>query len=162
MSAKRRGHRLHMDVTREQVEAVLTHIIIASHAQEITRWSDSTRCSLLPSLRAASSYLQNQGLVKMVRNANAQQGRAPSSNKLLDHLNYHRRLRNAPGWKPARVGNRYRPSLSSPRTYMNKWRKKHGVKFGKIRFGEPLTLSQKRQKVTREMCSRLFRIAARF
>ena len=162
MSAKRRGHRLHMDVTREQVEAVLTQIISASNAEEITRLSDPTRCSLLPSLRAASSYVQNQDLVAMVSKANAQQGRAPSSNKILDHLNSHRRLRNAPGWKPARVGNRYRPSLSSPRTYMNKWRKKHGVKFGKIRFGEPLTLSQKRQKVTRGIWRRPFGIAARF
>ena len=54
MSAKRRGHRLHVGVTREQVEAVLSQTIIASNAEEITRWSDTTRCSLLPSLRAAS------------------------------------------------------------------------------------------------------------
>ena len=32
MSAKRRGHRLDMDVTGEQIEAVLTQIIIASNA----------------------------------------------------------------------------------------------------------------------------------
>ena len=81
MLTKRRGHRLDMDVTREQVEAVLTQIIITSNAEEITRWSDPTRCSLLPSLRAASSYVQNQDLVNMISKANAQQGRAPSSKK---------------------------------------------------------------------------------
>ena len=162
MLTKRRGHRLDMDVTREQIEAVLTQIIIASNADEITGWSDPTRCSLLPSLRAASSYVQNQDLVCMISKANAHQGRAPSSRNILNFLNSHRRLRNAPGWKPARVGNRYRPSLSSPRTYMNKWRKKHGVEFGKVRFGEPLTLSQKRQKVTRGIWRRPFGIAARF
>ena len=81
MSAKRRGHRLHVGVTREQVKAVLSQIIIASNAEEITRWSDTTRCSLLPSLRAASRFLQNQDLVKLIRNANAQQGRAASSKK---------------------------------------------------------------------------------
>ena len=81
MSAKRRGHRLHVGVTREHLMAVLSQIVIASNAEEITRWSDSTCCSLLPSLRAASRFLQNQDLVKLVRNANAQQGRAASSKK---------------------------------------------------------------------------------
>ena len=147
MRPQRRGGPLTPGVSRETVQTVLEDIVIASTPEEICSWQymESTPCP--KALRAAYKILAKHHMTIKVRDANFTHGVAPSSRFLLRNFNWKNRSLSSLGVHLPMVALQRRNGLSTPRTFMYKFRKKHGLRFGRIRFGEPLTLEQKRAKV---------------
>ena len=144
---KRRGAPLNNAAQRLDVEDFLTNIVIQSSPDMILSWGSPQACPLLSSVRTAHQVIADRDTVQTLADANVRLGRAPSSASVLHNININRRKRALDGEDYFYLSSRRKHLISSPRAFMTKWRRKHDLKMGRIRFGEPLTVEQKRKKV---------------
>ena len=143
----RKGAALLPGAPRDSVKAVLEDIVLASSGEDIAAWGCMEGAPSAPALRAAHKIVAKHNLTRRVCQANFQHGVAPSSRALLREYKAGLRSLSSQGVDLLRVAIPRRHDDANPRKFMSRWRRKHGVKFGRIRFGEPLTMAQKRAKV---------------
>ena len=143
----RRGVPLSPDLPRDVVKRFLEEIVLASTGEEIVAWGSLENAPCRQALRAAHRIVAKYNMIQRVCLSNYQHGVAPSSRSLLREYNVANRRLSAQGVDLPSIGLVRRHHDSSPRTFMWRWRRKQGVKFGRVRFGEPLTMAQKRSKV---------------
>ena len=148
----RRGPPLTPGISRETVRTLLEDIVIDSTPEEICSWQDMETAPCPTALRAAYKILAKHRMAMRVQEANSNHGVAPSSKSLLRKYNGINRSLREKGVHLSRVGLERRPGISTPRSFMAKFRREKRVKFGRLRFGEPLTLEQKREKVMEAFC----------
>ena len=145
---RRRGVPLNNTVQRQDVEDFLTNIVIQSSADTILSWGNAQASPVLNCVRTAHKVIADNHTVQILADANVRLGRAPSSASVLHNININRRKRALDGEDYFYLSSRRKHLISTPRAFMSKWRRKHDLKIGKIRFGEPLTVDQKREKVS--------------
>ena len=144
---RRRGVPLTAGHTNDGVKQYLEDIVLASTGAEIDAWGCSQRAPCPQALRAAHIIVARYNMTQRCCLANYQHGVAPSSRTLLRQYKAETRTLWVQGVELPSIALVRQPDSSSPRTFMYRWRKKMGVKFGRVRFGEPLTMEQKRAKV---------------
>ena len=143
----RRGVPLSPDLPRDVVKRFLEEIVLASTGEEIVAWGSLENAPCRQALRAAHTIVARYNMTQRCCLANYQHGVAPSSRTLLHQYKAESRTLWVQGVELPSIALVRQPDSSSPRTFMWRWRKKMGVKFGRVRFGEPLTMEQKRAKV---------------
>ena len=120
--------------------------MLEASADDIVAWGDREFCPNQTSLRVATDYVRKLGLIRNVAISNKVYGRPLPSIHLLRKYNEGNSMSETQGALLVP-----RPFLSdgdsAPRQWASRWRKKYNVKSGKIRFGEPLSETNKRLKV---------------
>ena len=126
---------------------LLEDIVLATPGTHIASWSTEEGALTNAALRPAAKIVARHHLANSVEHANMRQGLAPSSRSLLRIYNDFADSLADQGIYVPRAGLPRIHTSSSPRAFMNKWRRRQNILHGRIRFGEPLTLDQKRDKV---------------
>ena len=146
MDPKRKGIKVPEEITRATATTTLEEIVLAAGAAEIVSWGDRERCRNQSALRCATDYVRERRLYQVVAVANNTHGKSLLSSSFLTD------------YKQGNTESETRGALLLPRPFENnsrsahrvwacRWRKKHNVKAGKIRFGEPPSQADKRLKV---------------
>ena len=146
MDTKRKGMQVPPEITRATATIALEEMVLAASAAEIVSWGDRDACVNQTSLRIATDYVRKRRLYRDVAVANNTHGRPLPSSSLLNKYNKGNAQSETRGaLLPPRPFENH--SRSAHRVWACRWRKKHNVKAGKIRFGEPLSTTAKRLKV---------------
>ena len=144
----RRGLRLAPDITGDRVQRVLEDCMSICTPEEIASWGFRSDALSPASFRTAHTVVAKANLTAKVAAANNAHGVAPSSRSLLVKYNLAMRGLQATGvfdpWVHPEVGV---SGDMSGRRWMSWWRQKFGVKFGAMRFGDPVSMEEKRLKV---------------
>ena len=128
------------------VRTTLEEIVLAANAGDIVTWGDRELCRNQRALRAATDYVRKRRLYQDVAISNNAHGRPFPSSSLVRNYNKDNIMSETRGalLLPRPFENH---SRSAHRVWACRWRRKHEVKTGKIRFGEPLSQIDKRLKV---------------
>ena len=143
LDPRRRGAQLSAEASRDQIQKVLEDIVLAATGDDIADWGSLETAPSKRALHWAHRVMLRHNMSKDVRLANFSFGVAPSSRCLLRKHNDRVRGLSGEGFQLQKVGLQRRHDLSSPRSYMSWLREKQRISFGKIRFGEAMTLEQK-------------------
>lgn len=145
-SSRRRGARLRPGTSREALRRVLQEIVIRSSAEDVANWGDRHRAPHQGALRTATRLLRRKDLVRAVARANYLHVRPMSSEDVVNLYNNANDPTSSRGSLLRNVSGPHIPR-SSRGQWTLRWRRQHGVRFGRIRFGEPISIPEKRRKV---------------
>ena len=152
----RRSAAVSSQVTRETLQRLLEDIILASSPHDIVSWAYADTTPSRSALAAARKTVARHNMLTHVLHANEDNGIAPSSRSLWE--NYLEESSMSPeaasqmrrNWATTAKGR------TCARMFMMRWRRRKGVKIGRIRFGEPLTLEEKRAMVCPKFLDRTY------
>ena len=145
-SSRRRGAKLTRGTSRDALRRGLEEIVLRSSVADIVTWGDRENAPDQAALRTATTLLRRKGLVAAVATANYRRGRPMSS---VDVINAYNNSNDPTSTRGSVLGNVSLPHhKNSPGwTWMKRWRQGHHTRVGRIRFGEPISIPEKRRKV---------------
>ena len=151
LDKRRKGLNVPDNITATQLRAFLEDTVLESSPETMNSWSDRFHAPNLLALRAAAKVVERQNLYKIASSSNYDSGIALPSQAVLSAVNRTFATSATRGFvlPPLRLTRSRKPAQ---KMWLTRWRKRHHVRFGRVRFGEPCTLEEKRHKVIDFWC----------
>ena len=146
MDRNRKGLKVLKHITSANVKSRLEEIVLEASAEEIVAWEDRELCSNQTSLRVATDYVRKCNLIGRVAISNTVYGQ-PLPSVLVVRDFYAQNTVTETRGAVLQTTAHNNIKASRHRMWAVRWRRKYGVKSGRIRFGEPLSECNKRRKV---------------